>query len=156
MVEDVSGVQAALQGKSGSSESGVLYQAKAAQASSSILDLINTFNSFLTEVAYKVVKVMQCFYTGPKAVNVAGESIPYNMDTMYDIDIDISISEDSDSPVYRALTNQLLMVQAEKGLIPFKAALEAGNFPNSSKIIAVLERYEKQLQEQQAAQQMMS
>ena len=99
---------------------------------------------------------MQCFYTGPKAVNVAGESIPYNMDTMYDIDIDISISEDSDSPVYRALTNQLLMVQAEKGLIPFKAALEAGNFPNSSKIIAVLESYEKQLQEQQAAQQMMS
>ena len=44
------------------------------------------------------------------------------------------------------MTNQLLMVQAEKGLIPFKAALEAGNFPNSSKIIAVLERYEKQLQ----------
>lgn len=152
MVEDVSGVQPALQGKSGSSESGVLYQAKAAQASSSILDLINTFNAFLTEVAYRIVKVMQCFYTGPKAVDVAGESIPYNMDTMYDVDVDISISEDSDSPVYRALTNQLLMAQAEKGLIPFKAALEAGNFPNSSKIIAVLERYEKQLQEQQMVQ----
>lgn len=153
MVEDVSGVQAALQGKGQGSESGVLYQAKAAQASSSILDLITTFNSFLTEVAYKIVKVMQCFYTGRKSIDVAGEPIPYNMDTMSDVDVDISISEDADSPVYRALTNQMLLAEAGKRTIPFRLALEAGNFPNSSKIISVLDRYEKQIQEQQAQMQ---
>jgi hypothetical protein len=107
MVDDVSGVQPALQGKGQGSESGVLYQAKATQASYSILDLIKTYDSFLEMVAYKVVKIMQCFYTGRKMVNISGEAIPYDLDTITDVDLDISISEGANSPVYRALSNQL-------------------------------------------------
>jgi hypothetical protein len=149
MVDDVSGVQPALQGKGQGSESGVLYQAKATQASYSILDLIKSYDSFLEKVAYKVVKVMQCFYTGRKMVNISGEAVPYDLDTITDVDLDISISEGSDSPVYRALSNQLLLDEVHRGALPLRQALEAGDFANSSKIIAVLDRYERQLQEQQ-------
>jgi hypothetical protein len=153
MVDDVSGVQPALQGKGQGSESGVLYQAKATQASYSILDLISSYSSFLEDVARKTVKVMKCFYTGRKEIEIAGETVTYNMDTMTNVDLDISISEDADGPVYRALTNQMLLNEAEKGRIPFRVALEAGNFPNSSKIVSVLDKYESQLQNMQAAQQ---
>jgi hypothetical protein len=149
MVDDVSGVQPALQGKGQSSESGVLYQAKMTQASYSILDLLKTFDSFLEQVAMKCVKVMQCFYTGVKMINISGEPVPYDMDTICDVDLDISVSEDTDGPVYRALSNQLLLGQVQNGAMPLRAALEAGDFPNSTKIINVLDRYERQLKEQQ-------
>lgn len=152
LMEDVSGVQAALQGKQ-AGQSGVLYQSQVSQASSSILDLIHTFNSFLTEVAYKVLKVMRCFYRGQKMISIAGEPVPFNADTMHDVELDVSISDDMDSPVYRALSNQLLLSMAEKGQIPMRVALESGNFPNSAKILSALDKYEAQLQQMQAQQQ---
>ena len=152
LMEDVSGVQAALQGKQ-AGQSGVLYQSQVSQASSSILDLIRTYNSFLNEVAYKVVKVMKHFYRGQKMISIAGEPVPVNLETMHDVDLDVSISEDMDSPVYRALSNQLLMDMAYKGQIPMRVALESGSFPNSAKIIAALDKYEAQAQQIQAQQQ---
>jgi hypothetical protein len=42
----------------------------------------------------------------------------------------------------------------EKGQIPLKVALEAGDFPNASKIIALLDQYERKQQEQQAQMQL--
>jgi hypothetical protein len=153
LMEDVSGVQAALQGKQ-AGQSGVLYQSQVSQASSSILDLIRSYNSFLNEVAYKVVKVMKHFYRGQKMITIAGEPVPVNLETMHDVDLDVSISEDMDSPVYRALSNQMLMDMAYKGQIPMRVALEGGSFPNSAKILAMLDKYEaqaQQMQQQQAA-----
>lgn len=147
LMEDVSGVQAALQGKN-AGQSGVLYQSQVTQASTSIIDLIRTFNSFLNEVAVKVIKVMKCFYKGRKMISIAGEAVPFDIDTSHDVDLDISISEDMDSPVYRALSNQMLMSMADKGQIPVRVALECGNFPNSAKILSAIDKYEAQAQQQ--------
>lgn len=155
MTDDISGVNAAMQGKK-AGDSGVLYQTQIAQATMSVLDLLKSYSSFLEDVARKVIKVMQCFYTGIKTVSIAGEPLQYNMDTMHDVDLDISISEDADSPVYRALSNSFLMQAAQAGQIPFRVALESGDFYNSQKILSALDRYEmqlKQIQEQQAAAQ---
>lgn len=152
LTEDVSGIQPALQGKREGNSSGVMYQAQISQASASILDLIRTFNSFLNNTAYKNIKVMQCFYSGVKEVNIGGEAVPVNLDTIHDVDLDVSISEDMDSPVYRALLNQFLIAAVDKGQIPFRVALEVGNFPNSSKLIAAYDRYMNELKQQQALQ----
>ena len=152
LMEDVSGVQAALQGKQ-AGQSGVLYQSQVSQASSSILDLIRSYNSFLEQVAIKVLKVMKHFYRGQKMISIAGEPVPINLETMHDIELDVSISEDMDSPVYRALSNQILLGMVDKGQIPVRVALETGSFPNSDKILAALDRFERQAQEAQAAQQ---
>lgn len=149
LMEDVSGVQAAMQGKQ-AGQSGVLYQSQIAQASSSILDLIRSYNSFLNEVAYKILKVMKHFYRGNKMISIAGEAVPVNFDTMHDIELDVSISEDMDSPVYRALSNQMLMDMVYKGQLPLRVALESGSFHNSSKILAMLDKYEAQQQQVQA------
>lgn len=152
LMEDVSGVQAALQGKQ-AGQSGVLYQSQVTQASSSIIDLIRTFNSFLNDVAYKVLKVMRHFYRGRKMISISGETVPFDVETMHNVDLDVSISEDMDSPVYRALSNQMLMSMADKGQIPVRVALESGNFPNSAKIISALDKYEAQAQQQAMLQQ---
>jgi hypothetical protein len=87
-------------------------------------------------------------------ITIAGEPVPVNLETMHDVDLDVSISEDMDSPVYRALSNQMLMDMAYKGQIPMRVALESGSFPNSAKILAMLDKYEaqaQQMQQQQAA-----
>ena len=152
LMEDVSGVQAALQGKQ-AGQSGVLYQSQVTQASSSIIDLIRTFNSFLNDVAYKVLKVMKHFYRGRKMISISGETVPFDVETMHNVDLDVSISEDMDSPVYRALSNQMLMSMADKGQIPVRVALESGNFPNSAKIISALDKHEAQAQQQAMMQQ---
>lgn len=152
LMEDVSGVQAALQGKQ-AGQSGVLYQSQVTQASSSIIDLIRTFNSFLNDVAYKVLKVMKHFYRGRKMISISGEAVPFDVETMHNVDLDVSISEDMDSPVYRALSNQMLMSMADKGQIPVRVALESGNFPNSTKILSALDKYEAQAQQQAMMQQ---
>lgn len=152
LMEDVSGVQAALQGKN-AGQSGVLYQSQISQASSSILDLIHSYNSFLNEVAYKVLKVMKHFYRGNKMISIAGEPVPVNLETMHDIELDVSISEDADSPVYRALSNQMLIDMAYKGLIPVRVALESGSFHNSAKILSLLNKAEAMAQQQAQQQQ---
>lgn len=151
LMEDVSGVQPALQGKQ-AGQSGVLYQSQISQASASILDLIRSYNSFLNEVAYKVLKVMKHFYRGKKMVSIAGEPVRLDLETMHDVDLDVSISEDMDSPVYRALSNQLLLSMANNGQLPIRVALESGNFPNSAKILSALDKYEAQAREIQAQQ----
>lgn len=153
LTEDVSGVQSALQGKREGNTSGVMYQAQITQAAASILDLIRTFNSFLTKTALKSLKVMQCFYTGRKSLEIAGEVIPYDLDTLHDVDLDVSISDDTDSPVYRALLNQFLIAAVDKGQLPFRVALEVGNFPNSSKLIAAYDRFQQEMARQQTAMQ---
>lgn len=149
LTEDVSGVQPALQGKREGNTSGVMYQAQISQASASILDLIRTFNSFLTNTAMKNIKVMKCFYTGRKMIDVSGQAVPVNLDTVSNMDIDVSISENMDSPVYRALMNQFLISATDKGQLPFRVALETGDFPNGTKILAAYDRYMQQLQQQQ-------
>ena len=146
LTEDVSGVQPALQGKREGNTSGVMYQAQISQASASILDLIRTFNSFLRHTDKKTVKVMQCFYTGVKSVSIAGEAVPYDMDTIADVDLDIAISEDTDSPVYRALLNQFHIAAVDKGQLPVRVALELGNFPGSARLMAAYDRYAEQMQ----------
>lgn len=150
LIEDVSGVQAALQGKN-AGQSGVLYQTQVTQASSSVLDLIRTYNSFLRDVAKKTLKIINQFYSGIKQVNIAGHVVTIDMDTIHDVDLDVSMSEDTDTPVYRALNNQFLLQMAQSGQIPFRVALECGSFPNSAKLIAMLDAYEQQVQQQQQA-----
>ena len=45
------------------------------------------------------------------------------------------------------------MQGVQTGQIPFRVALEAGSFPNSAKIINLLDKYNAELQQIQAQQQ---
>lgn len=73
--EDISGVNGALQGKPGySGMSASLYNQQAQNASTSLLDLLDTFSSFVKEGAYKDVKNIQQFYDTPRVFNIAGKN----------------------------------------------------------------------------------
>lgn len=150
-VEEVSGVQPALQGKvPNASTSGVLYNQQVTQSTATVFDLIETFNSFLRDVAYKVVKIIQAFYSDRKSIVISGEKMFYDPNTMGAVDYDISISENMDSPVYREANNNLLIELLRNKMIGLKTMLKAGNFPNSTKLLSLIEVEEQQLGELQS------
>lgn len=154
MMEEVSGVQSALQGKVSTAQtSGYLYQQQVQQSQASIYDLIETYNSFLQEVAIKVLKVITQFYTNAKSIAVSGEKIPWDARKMSTVEYDIAISESSDNAVWRQQSNELLLGLMQAQQISVETMLKAGNFPNSEQILALMEAEKEKAAQQQAQMQ---
>lgn len=155
MMEEVSGVQSALQGKVSSAQtSGYLYQQQVQQSQASIYDFIETYNAFLQEVAIKVLKVITQFYTGAKCVVVGGEKLTLDTRKLRSVEYDISISESSDNPVWRQQSNELLLGLLQSQQISVETMLKAGNFPNSEQILDLLEADRAKAAEAQQAAEM--
>jgi hypothetical protein len=150
LMDDVSGVHGALQGKNAASgTSGILYEQQANNASTSIIDMLETFSSFLGMSARKKLKNIQQFYDEPVIMRVAGRSalVTYDPETMGGVDFDIALSESYDTPVYRAINNELLMQFLNAKQITIKQLLEAGSFPFADRLLQMIESDEQQMQQ---------
>lgn len=156
LMDDVSGVHGALQGKNATSgTSGILYEQQANNASTSIIDLLDTYSSFLGMGAKKKLKNIQQFYDEPVIIKVAGRGgvVAYDPQTMGGIDYDVALSESYDTPVYRAINNELLMQFLNAQQITLKQLLEVGSFPFADKLLQLIEGNESEMQQLQMQQQ---
>lgn len=152
LMDDVSGVHGALQGKNATSgTSGILYEQQANNASTSIVDMLETFSSFLGASARKKLHNIQQFYDEPVIVKVAGKSnvVKYDPVTMGGVDFDVALSESYDTPVYRAINNDLLMQLLNAQQITLKQLLEAGSFPFADRLLQMVESNEQEMQQMQ-------
>lgn len=150
MSEDVSGAQASLQGKKETGNmSGVLMAQLTQQAATSLSDMMGTYNDFLEQVALKVVKLMKCCYRGVKCVSICGEEVEVDMDSICDVDCDITISQNSNTSTYRALNSDFVLNLALQKRMPIKAAIEAADIPGGERIIQIMDKYEQQMAQQQ-------
>lgn len=152
LMDDVSGVHGALQGKSANAgTSGILYQQQANNASTSIIDLLETFSSFIVNGARKKLKNIQQFYDEPKTIKIAGRQavVRYDPETMGGVDFDLSISESFDTPVYRALNNELLLQLLNAKQITIEQMLQVGSFPFADQLLQLIQARQQELQEQQ-------
>ena len=71
--EDISGVNGALQGKQGySGMSAALYSQQTQNATTSLLDLLDSFQEFVKDGAYKDVKNIQQYYDQKRVFNISG------------------------------------------------------------------------------------
>ena len=153
LMDDVSGVHGALQGKNATAgTSGILYEQQANNASTSIIDMLETYSSFLGASARKKLKNIQQFYDEPVIIKVAGRSsvVQYNPETMGGVDFDVALSESYDTPVYRAITNEMLMQLLNAQQISVKQLLEAGSFPFADRLLQLIESDEQTMQNQAA------
>ena len=152
MMEDVSGVQGAMQGKQPTSgTSGALYQQQASNASNSIVDLLESFASFIISGMYKKCKNIQQFYDDKKIIRIVGRNgyVQWDPETMGGVEFDISISENYDTPVYRALSNKLLLQLLNAKQISIEQMLEVGNFPFADQLLQLIQSQKEQLAAQQ-------
>ena len=149
--EDISGVNGALQGKPGySGMSASLYNQQAQNATTSLLDLLDTFSSFIREGAYKDVKNIQQFYDTPRVFNIAGKNsaiVEYDPRKIRDVEFDLSIVESTATPAYRVMSNEILMKLFEMQAISVEQLLEHGEFPFADDLLQSIKSQREQLEQ---------
>jgi hypothetical protein len=147
--EDISGVNGALQGKPGySGMSASLYNQQTQNATTSLLDLLDTFSSFVRDGASKDVKNLQQFYDAPRVFNIAGRNgsiTEYDPKKIRDVEFDLSIVESTATPAYRAMSNDLLMQMWSAGAISVQQLLENGDFPFADQLLQSIKAQQEQI-----------
>lgn len=151
--EDISGVNGALQGKPGySGMSASLYNQQAQNATTSLLDLLDTFSSFIRDGAYKDVKNIQQFYDTPRVFNISGKGasiVEYDPKKIRDVEFDLSIVESTSTPQYRAIANDMLMQLWQAKAISVEQLLEHGDFPFADDLLQSIKSQREQLEQGQ-------
>lgn len=147
--EDISGVTGALQGKAGfSGQSAAHYNQQVQTASMSLLDLLETYSSFVVDGSYKDVKNIQQFYDTKRVANIAGYSgaeLQYDPHKIRDTEFDLNITESTSSPAYRMLANDFLMQLFQSQAISIEQLLENGTFPFADKLLQSIKTQQEQL-----------
>ena len=148
--EEISGVNGALQGKPGwSGMSASLYSQQTQNATTSLLDLLESFSQFVIDAAYKDVKNMQQYYDTKRVFNIAGKSgaqIEYDPKKIRDIEFDLSIIESTSTPAYRMMANDFLMEIWRSQQISLQQLLEHGDFPFADELLQSLKSQQEQLE----------
>lgn len=155
--EDISGVNGALQGKPGySGMSAALYSQQTQNSTTSLLDLLESFNQFICDAAYKDVKNIQQYYDDKRIANIAGKSgvikVGDDDQKIHDVEFDLSIVQSTATPAYRAITNDFLMEIWRSGQISLQQLLETGEFPFADELLQNLKSQEEQLANGQVPQ----
>lgn len=148
--EDISGVNGALQGKPGySGMSGALYAQQTQNATTSLLDLLDTFSAFCIDIAYKKIKNIQQFYDSKRVINIAGNSartIIYDPEKISDVEFDISIVDSTSTPAYRQIANEFLMQLWQAKAISIEQLLSVGHFPFGDELLQALNSQKEQIE----------
>lgn len=139
MFDDVTGVTDAMQGKSPTAgTAAALYQQQTQNAINSLVDILESFSSFLKEANIKKLSNIQQFYSDQQILQIAGDEYQGTKDNMLylarDMELDVSVSESETSAEYRAISNDFLMQLWERGAIDVVDLLETGHFPNADKL----------------------
>ena len=154
--EDISGVNGALQGKPGySSTSGTLYAQQTQNATTSLLDLLETFSSFIVDGAYKDVKNIQQFYDTKRRISIVGRSaaqVDYDPDKIRDTEFDLSIVESTATPTYRQAANEFLMQIWAAQQISLEQLLTYGDFPFADELLQSIQSQKEQIEQGQTPQ----
>ena len=151
--EDISGVNGALQGKPGySSTSGALYAQQTQNATTSLLDLLDSFQEFIRDAAYKDVKNIQQFYDDKKRIEIAGRagaSVVYDPEKIRDVEMDISVVPSQATPAYRAYANEFLMQLFNAQAISIEQLLQTGSFPFADQLLQNIQSQKEQMEQGQ-------
>lgn len=149
--EDISGVNGALQGKPGyAGMSAALYNQQTQNATTSLLDILDSYQEFVKDAAYKDVKNIQQFYDQKRVYNISGRvgaQVEYDPRKIQDVEFDLSVVPSTATPAYRAMANDFLMQIWSSGQISLEQLLQNGDFPFADQLLQSLQS-QKELLEQ--------
>lgn len=152
LIQDISGVHGAAQGKSPSAGTpAALYAQEAQNASMNILDRLETFGSFLQKRDFKILKLIKQYYTEKHYQALSGKSVStdakwFDPDIIRNIDFENTIVRGADSPTYRMVLDDMLWKLVENRLIGLEMFLENSSYPFADKLLQAISRQKEQLQ----------
>jgi hypothetical protein len=150
--EDISGVNGALQGKPGfSGQSASMYYQQTQNATTSLIDLLESFSSFICDGAMKDIKNIQQFYDTARIINIVGKNawVEYNPKEIGNAEFDLGIAESTHTPIYRQMANETLMQLWQAQAISAEQLLEHGDFPFADDLLQSLKSQKEQIQQGQ-------
>lgn len=156
LMEEITGVNGALQGKPGfAGQSATLYAQQTQNSSTAILDLLESFDDLILRGAEKKVKNIQQYYDEKKTMAIVGKgtTVTYDPELCGDVDYDLNINEVADTPSMRMVNNDILMQMFQLGAINIKQLLENGNWPFTDKLLESIKADEQAAMQQQMMQQ---
>jgi hypothetical protein len=153
--QDISGVHSAIQGKdpkSGTPAS--LYAQEAANATLNNLDFLTAYFGFLQKRDFKVVKLMQQYYTSPRIVTPAGapemDKMVYDPARIANLEFQNSIDYVQNYGVYAQMVNETMIQLFQMGVIDGKILLKHSTLPNNEAILQDIAQAEEQMAQMQA------
>lgn len=154
--ENVSGVYGALQGAAPTAGTPAQMYAQQTQNSAvSLNGIYESMQSYRTKTCKMIVQLMQQFYKGklwifdPKS----GTRLLYDEEKVKHIDVELSISENTDTPAYRLMVNDILMQLKQfdtQNQLDLRALLEAGNFPFKDALLNYLNKRDQEMEQAMA------
>lgn len=158
LLEDISGVQGALQGQAPKAGTpAALYMQQTQNSATSLTELFEAFRELREDRDMKNMKLIQQFYTEPRYININGsnarpETMVYNPNNVRNAEFDLSITESTSTPAYRLVMNDFLMQLFQAQQISLEELLQNGAFPFADKL---LQSIQARKDEAEAAQQAM-
>lgn len=155
LVMQISGVNNAAQGmKANAGTPSSLYAQESQNSMMNTRDMLDTFAHFKQKRDYKVLSLIRQYYDD-RVITISGKV--YNKDaTLYKAsearamkDIDISIVQGSDTPVFRSIMDDTLWKLLEAGLIDIEMFLNNTNMPFGERLLNDVKMRREQAAQQQ-------
>ena len=151
LINEISGVNSAMQGHSPHSGTPAsLYAQQVQNSSLNLKGLFDAFRTFRRRRDAKVMKTLQQYYTESRYIDLAGtqyseEAKWYDPQKVQDSELDITISEGYNTPAYQMLANDFLMELFRANAVDVKTMLENSSYPFATKILEAIKRNEEAL-----------
>lgn len=159
--EDISGVNGALQGKSDyAGESGSHAQLMAQNAATSLVDILESFNDFMSDAAYKDIKNIQQYYDEKKVLNIVGRTakgFPVNARKVLETEVDVSVAPGKKTPAHRMMANDFFINLFNAKAIEIEDLLESvSDIPYADELLQKLRSRREKMEQGQMPQEEIS
>ncbi len=150
LINEISGVNSAIQGqspKAGTPAS--LYAQQVQNSSLNLKGLFDSFRTFRRRRDIKLMKTIQQYYTEQRYMDIAGtdyseEAKWYSPQKVQNAEFDLTISEGYNTPAYQMIANDFLMELFRVQAVDVKTMLENSSYPFAKKILEAIKRNEEQ------------
>lgn len=151
IMQQISGLNGAIQGQTPRANTpSSLYAQQSQNSMLNFLVLFDSFNSYCEERDEKLLKVLMQYYTTRRYVGINGKAVgplaKYYEPEMAEkiVDFNLTASKSTDTPVFRQMTDDLLMKLLESGRIPLEIFLNNCSIPGADKLQAELKTFNEQ------------
>lgn len=151
IMQQISGLNGAIQGQVPRANTpSSLYAQQSQNSMLNFLVLFDSFNSYCEDRDEKLLKVLMQFYTTRRYVGINGKAVgplaKYYEPEMAQkiVDFNLTASKSTDTPVFRQMTDDLLMKLLERGRIPLEIFLNNCSIPGADKLQAELKTFNEQ------------
>lgn len=155
LINEISGVNSAMQGHAATSGTPAsLYAQQVQNSSLNLKSLFGRMASFRRNRDMKLMQMIQQFYTDSHYIGIAGrdyseEAKWYNPEKVMNADFDLTLTDGNNTPAYQMLANEFLMQLFQAQAIDVKTMLENSSYPFAAKILEAIKNNEQQAMEQQ-------